>query len=107
MLKLNDLFKFTCALIFLLFLSLYFTTLGGYYEYNLSKKNTLTEEAIKRFEEDVKAGKQIIASNYITTPTDYSNKATKVATKVSNTISDVFNAVMKFVFKELNNMINT
>ena len=81
--------------------------MGGYYEYTLSKKNTLTEEAIKRFEEDVKSGKEIIASNYVQEEKDYTNKASKIGIKISNFVSNTYDTLMKFLFKQLENTINT
>lgn len=105
--NLKEITKLIIIVIVVSFFSLYFTTLGGYYEYNLSQKNTLTEEAIKRFEEDVKQGKQIIASNYIEEEKNYNNKATKIATEISKFISKAFNATMKFIFNQLENVVNS
>ena len=87
------------------FASLYFTTLGGYYEYNLSQKNILTEEAIKRFEQDVKDGKEIIASNYIDEEKDYTNKLSRITLKASNFVSTTFKKTIKYIFKQLEKSI--
>ncbi len=104
--KIKQLIKTGAIVLIVSFFSLYFTTLGGYYEYSLSKKNILTEEAIMRFEEDVKAGKEIIASNYIEEDKDYSNKATKLAMKISNFISETYDKTMKFIFKQIESTVN-
>ena len=85
--KLKPLVKLITLVLIISFISLYLTTVGGYYENNLSKQNRLTEEAIQRFEDDVKAGKKIIASNYIEEEKNYGNKATKIAAKLSNLVS--------------------
>ena len=45
-------------------LVLYFGQATGYYEYKNNQKTTLTEESIKRFEQDIKDGKDINVSNY-------------------------------------------
>lgn len=88
-------------MLILSFASLYLTTAGGYYEYTLSNKNILTEEAIKRFERDVASGKEIVASNYITEQKDYSNTANILANKLSNLISKTYDKVMRFIFKQI------
>lgn len=105
--KLKQVIKLSVIILIVSFLSLYFTTLGGYYEYNLSKKNILTQEAIERFEKDVKAGKKIIASNYIEEEKDYSNKASRLALKISNLVSAGFDKTIKFIFKQIENNINS
>ncbi len=104
--KIKELIKLSVIVLIVVFLSLYFTTLGGYYEYNLSQKNVLTEEAIARFEEDVKAGKEIIASNYIEEERDYSNKFSRTTLKISNFVSSTFTKTMKYIFKQLSKAIN-
>ena len=99
--------KFIIIILVVSFFSLYFTTIGGYYEYNLNQKKTLTEEAIKRFERDVKEGKEIIASNYIVEEKDYSNKFSIIGMKFSNTISTAFDKIIKFIFKQIEKTVNT
>ena len=53
--KKNKIFKFIFGLFFMSFLVIYFSELTGYYEYQNYKKTSLTEEQIKKFEEDVKS----------------------------------------------------
>ena len=45
----------------------------GYYKTRSSKVKTLTEEQIKTFEEDIKAGKEIDVNDYVINRVDYSN----------------------------------
>lgn len=105
--KIKQVAKLAIIILVVSFFSLYFTTIGGYYEYTLNKKNTLTEEAIARFEQDVKDKKPIIASNYIEEEKDYSNKASKSALKLSNFISSSFDKIMKAIFKYIENTVNS
>lgn len=81
--------------------------MGGYYEYNLKQKTALTEEALKRFENDVASGKKIVASNYIEEPKDYNNKISHFTLKTSNYISKIFDRIMKFIFKQIENTVNS
>ena len=89
------------------FLSLYITSTSGYYEYNLKKKSILTEEAILKFEQDVKAGKKIIASNYIEEQKNYNNKTSQITLKASNLISRIFDKLMKSIFSKIESTVNS
>lgn len=85
----------------ILFTALYITQAFGYYEYSNKKINTLTEEAAKKFEEDVKNGKTIKASDYIKEENDYNNKLSRMGLSLSEFISSSFNKMMNFIFKEM------
>lgn len=64
--------------IILIFLFSYFIEYSGYYEYNLQSRKNLTEEQIKKFEDDVKNGKEIDLNSYLEKTTiDYSNSLTR------------------------------
>lgn len=102
--NIKQIIKVFLIFIIISFLSLYITS--NHYEYNLKNQNILTNEAIKRFEKDVKAGKKIIASNYIEEQKNYNNKASDIALKTSNYISKTFNKIMKYLFKQLEKSID-
>ena len=62
----------------------------GYYESKLSQKSTLTNESIKKFEQDVKDWKPIDLNSYlIEEEIDYSNSVTKAGTAISETVNSV------------------
>ena len=63
-LKSNNIFKFVFIILILVFLFLIVASQSGYYEYELSRKTKLTDEAIDKFENDVKEGKNIDINNY-------------------------------------------
>ena len=63
--------------LFLSFLVLYFAEAGGYYESVNSKKAYLTNEKIKQFEKDVKAGNKEEASKSLNTAYQRVDKAMK------------------------------
>ena len=98
--------RFSFVTIFLLFLCLYIGQASGYYEVTSHQKNALTEDAIKRFEEDVKSGKEIEAKNYMEQEKIYSNSLNKIGLKTSNTIESIFNKTMTYIFKELDKVVN-
>lgn len=105
--KAKDIIRFIGLIIIILFFALYFSTMGGYYQYNNSQKSTLTEEAIKRFEQDVKDGKEIQAKNYIKEEINYNNTFSKAGLNISNLIQKGFNKLMTKIFKELEQVVNS
>ena len=77
---------------------------SGYYDSKLRKNIELTEEAINKFENDVKEGKEIDAKEYLSDEySDYSNKMSKLGMSLSNStekfmtrgIGDLFKFISK------------
>lgn len=94
------------VLIFIAFSGLYFVLSTGYYAKEEKKKMVMTNEEIKKFEEDVKSGKPVDEYDYLKYDyVDYSNKMSKNMTKLSNGIESGFEKAIKFLFKEASNMI--
>ncbi len=82
--KHKKLLKLIIYSIVLIFIFSYTLEETGYYEYNLNNKKNLTEQEIKKFEEDVKEGKEIDLKEYLKDNTiDYSNNLTRKASNLS------------------------
>ena len=81
--KYENTFKIIFIFLFVIFLTMYISVGSNYYEYELHKKVMLTNEDIKRFEDDVKNNKEVDIDNYISSRVDYSNFFSKASTKVS------------------------
>ncbi len=96
----NKLLKVIGLLIIIFFLSLYFSKYSSNY-YN--DKTNLTEEAIKRYEKDLKEGKNINSSNYIIEEKNYNNKASIIGLKTSKLIENTFSYGLKHIIKYLDN----
>lgn len=96
----NKVFKFIGITIIILFLSLYFSKYNNEYYEN---KNDLTEEAIKKYEKDLKEGKNIIPSEYIPKEKDYNNKVSKMGMKASRLIEKIINSSVKYAVKYIDN----
>lgn len=94
------------SILFILFISLYVTQATGYYEFSNSKKSTLTNEAIKRFEKDVREGKEVEAKNYLEEQKQYNNKISNTSLMISKTIEKSFNYLMGKLFKEINSAVS-
>ena len=94
------------SLLIVLFLGLYISGMTGYYRYTESQKSTLTEEAMERFEEDIKAGKEVNASDYLEKTTNYNNIFSSLGLRMSSLIEKGFNKAMTGLFKELSKAVN-
>lgn len=81
--KYENTFKIIFIFLFVIFLTMYISVGSNYYEYELHKKVMLTNEDIKRFEDDVKNNKEVDIDNYISSRVDYSNSFSNASTKVS------------------------
>lgn len=85
--------------LFILFVALYFTQTTGYYEFEQKKITALTEEQIKKFEQDVKDGKEIDINNYINYgKKDYNNKISSISLSLSRKIEDTFTSGLEYLF---------
>lgn len=100
-----DLFKTIVIILFLSFIAMYITTKTNYQQIENKNKNILTEEAIKRFEKDVKEGKKIVASNYLSKEKNYDNKISLLGLKISNIIENTYKKTINKIFKKLSNLV--
>ncbi len=76
--------------VLVLFIGLTIALETGYYEASINDKVTFTEEQIKIFEEDVKAGKTIDIKEYLTDDfVDYSNSVSRLGQSISNGLGNV------------------
>lgn len=86
--KKNKLFKNLLIIAFVIYMGLFIASESGFYEAKLSNKVALTDEAIKRFEQDVSDGKMVDVASYVVDDyKDYSNKFTDVGEKMSDAIT--------------------
>lgn len=79
----------------------------GYYKVPEERKIVLTDEAMERFEEDVKNGKEIIAGNYLEKENDYNNNLSLLGVKLSKLIENGFNKLMWLILNELESVIDS
>ena len=97
---------FIMVILIILFLGLYVSQMTGYYEYSESKKQALTEDAIQRFEQDVKEGKEINAKDYLQEEINYNNALSNIGMKLSSLIEKGFNKAMNGLFNEISKTIS-
>lgn len=100
--KIYKFFKRLFFIIFIGFTVLYFSQATGYYEYKIHNKVTLTDEEIKKFEQDVKDGKNIDVENYVKDDSphydnDLSNLGLKISKKISAGITKGLNKFFTYL----------
>ncbi len=87
------------------FLILYIAQGTGYYEVKNNSKARLTEEALQRYEQDIKDGKQIDLNNYIEEEKIYTNNITRLTSNISRGIEKGVNYVMEYLFREMSKAV--
>lgn len=98
--------KLFIYIILLAFIFSYVIEESGYYEYNLQSKKNLTEEEIKKFEQDVKEGKDVDIKNYLQeSTTDYSNNLTRTTSKLSINLNKYLNKAISNTFNIFGRLI--
>ena len=94
----NKIVKIILLVITILFLSLYFSNYNNeYYE----TKTYLTEEAIKKYEKDLKENKSITSNNYIPEEKNYNNNFSTIGIKTSSFIENIINKALKYIVKSI------
>lgn len=95
----NTLLKITLFL-FVIFLILYICKETGFYEYKAHNKANLTNEALKRFENDINEGKDVSLKDYVVDgQIDYSNKVSNIGYNIGNTVEKFMNDGIKKTLK--------
>ena len=96
--KKESIFKFILLCFIICFLVILFAGKTGYYENKLRDNSILTEEQIKKFEEDLKKGKN--------ENKDYTTKLTSDVYSVSLKLEKTIDKIVKFIFNEVGKNIN-
>ena len=94
------------VVLFGIYASLYYLAESGYYDYKEYNKMILTEEAMKRFEQDVANGKDITLNDYLDTQfKDYSNNVSKLGLKTSETLENFVTKGIGGFFKVFSKLV--
>lgn len=98
--------KFVFSILFIAFVISYVIGESGYYEYELANKKYLTEEEMKKFEEDVRNGENIDIKDYtVNTNIDYTNNLTNTVSSTSITVNKYITKSIESIFSILNKLI--
>lgn len=98
--------KILFGMVFIAFIISYAIGESGYYEYQLANKKYLTEEQMKKFEEDVKNGSEVDIKDYtVETRIDYTNKFTDLVSNTSMSINKYLKKSIESIFGLLNKVV--
>lgn len=104
--KLNKIFRYAILVSFVTFFALYLSQSTGYFEYRNSKKVALTNQQIKKFEQDVKEGKDIDIEDYIDVNNkDYQNTISKTGLTISSVTEKAIQKIINGSFKVLGDLV--
>ena len=102
-----SIFRILFYVLFLSYVVLFVSSSTGYYEYKNHKRTVLTEEQIKKFESDIKAGIAIDMNNYVVKDEySYKNKLSVIAIKLSDKISNIVTGSVKHTFKFMSKLLD-
>lgn len=94
-------------ILFIVYLSLFIAGESGYYEKQVNEKIILTEENIRKFEDDVKNNREIDLDNYTNNINkDYSCFASKAGDSFSNFVENLFTKELGKMGKILKKMFS-
>lgn len=105
--KAKNVARMIIGILGIIFLVVYFGMATGYLEVENRRKTALTEEAMEKYERDLKAGKKIDAKNYLTEKKVYSNHISNVVLGATGIIEKGFNTIMDYLFHEVDKAVNT
>lgn len=104
--KNNKLITIIFGIFLFSFMIIYFSEVTGYYEYKNYQKTFLTNEQIKKYEEDIKNGIEVDLNEYlIKDDKKYNNKLSILASKISNGISKIVKNGVEYSFKYISKLI--
>ena len=105
--KASKIFKNIMIVLFIIFVALFLSQVNGYYEYQEYKKVALTNEQIKEFESDVKAGKKIDLKDYVgNTKKEYGNVVSNMGLTVSKKIEKYVKKAVNKSFGILSDLVS-
>lgn len=99
-------FRISVSLLFAVFLTVFMSNKYGYYEYKKHEQVALTEEQIKRFEEDIKQGKNVDLEDYVSnTNKNYQTKFSQAGLNLSNGISNIVQKGVESFFSSIEKLV--
>ena len=71
----------------------------------MKDKINLTNQAIEKFEEDIKDGKDVLLEDYLQNEKSYSTKTSTASLKVSNKLENIISNGIKYIFRKISNVV--
>lgn len=102
----NKVFKMSVIILFAIYITIFVSNKYGYFEYQKLKQVTLTQEQIKKFEEDVKNGINVEIEDYLdNVNVNYQTKLSQAGLDVSNVLSDTIEKGVNGFFGYINKLV--
>jgi len=103
--KLSKVFWYIFLILFMCFSTLYTASKAGYYEYTQNQKKVLTEQQIKKFEQDVAMGKEVDIEDYLIIKENFQGKNKRMGLKISEFIGTYTKLGVDKIFKILTKLV--
>ena len=104
--QLTKISKKILVMLLISFTAIYISEKTGYFEFQQHSKKTMTELQIKKFEQDVKSGKNIDIDEYINyDKKDYSSPVSKIGDNIGKNVSNIVTSGLDMTFKFINKMM--
>ena len=100
-----NLSRFIVIILFAAFSFVYAMANMGYYEYRNHNKRVMTDEQVKKFEEDIKNGVELDLNNYVSNDTSIIKN--QMSLKISKLIGNISQKTIRKIFKILNKIVET
>ena len=105
--KKNKFIKTIFLLLFIIYMTIYFSQISGYYEYRNYLHASLTKDQILKFEDDIKNGKNVKLTDYVVnTNKNYQTNLSKFGNNLSNVICKLINKGINSSFEFLNKLVD-
>ncbi len=102
----KKIFKTCFFALLMTYITLYFSQVTGYYEYQQSQKVLFTEDQIKQFEQDVNNGVNLDINEYIKNDdVNYENSISKLGLNISDLIGETLKTSIESTFTYLSKLV--
>ena len=99
-------FKLILLVLFAIYITVFISNKYGYYEYQKLKQVTLTQEQIKKFEEDVKNGVNVEIEDYLVDVNrNYQTNLSQAGLNLSNFLSKTIGKGINGFFGYINKLV--
>lgn len=99
-------FKLIMTILVIIYLGLFIANNTGYYSFSLRNRKELTDEQIKKFEEDVKNGVEIDINDYLSMETiSYQNNISSLGYNISSTLENLIKTGVYKIFDFFSDLV--
>lgn len=99
-------FKIVMLVLFAVFLTIYISNSYGYFDYQKNQQVILTQEQIKKFEDDIKNGKDVTVEDYLqNTYINYQTPLSQAGLNTSNFLAGLVKKGVDSVFSYINKLV--